>query len=213
LFAGLLAFLVAGEPLGPSPRVETRWAQAGAGRLRRFLGPGVVRAGILAALIAFVTLGAGTAAGVMLAKTRDQALAAVAFGGYAAAFSSFLIGFCVWTRSRTEAGGVPRVMALGALFVALLGPYIVLAIAGILTESGEHVPLFAAPSPAFAFVMVDKFHSPGGDAELYGLAGATAALGWALLGLGLFSAGALRARRRFREARNPALPASAPRAA
>jgi hypothetical protein len=196
-FAGLAAFLIAGEPLGPSARVETRWAMRGAGRLRRWLGPGVVRAGATAALVALVTLAAGTLAGVALAKTRDQLRAALAFGAYAAAFSLFLIGFCVWMRSRSHTGAVPRVLGLGALFVALLGPYIALAIAGILADSGEHIPLFAAPSPAFAFVVVDRYHSPGGDAELYGLASATAAAGWALLGIGLFATGAVRARRRW----------------
>jgi hypothetical protein len=211
LFAALLAFLIAGEPLGPSLRVENRWAQRGAGRFRRFLGPGVARAGLMAMLIALTTLAAGTLAGALLAKTRDQMRAALAFGGYAAGFSFFLIGFCVWTRSRSRAGGVPRVLGLGALFVALLGPYIALAIAGILTDSGAHIQLFAAPSPAFAFVVVDKFQSPGGDAELYGLAGATAALGWALLGVGLFVAGAARARQRVRAAQSLAFRAEAAR--
>jgi hypothetical protein len=114
----------------------------------------------MAALVALVTLAGGTLAGAVLAKTRDQMRAAVAFGGYAAAFSLFLIGFCVWTRSRSHAGGVPRVLGLGALFLALLGPYIALAIAGILTDSGEHIPLFAAPSPAFAFVGSLTEHRP-----------------------------------------------------
>jgi hypothetical protein len=89
------------------------------------------------------------------------------------------------------------VLGVGALFVALLGPYIVLAIAGILGERGDHVPLLAAPSPAFAFVIVERYHSPAGDAELYGLAGMLASVGWALVGVGLFAAGSLRARRRW----------------
>jgi hypothetical protein len=196
-FGVLLAFLVAGEPLGPSARVEMRWALAATGRLRRWLGPGVARAGTAAAAIAVSILAGTCGAGLRLAKSRDDVHSLLAFGGYAAAFSVFLVGFCVWARSRAHSGAVPRVLGLGALFVALLGPYIALAIAGILAEGGERMLLLAAPSPAFAFVMVDKFRSPGSDADLFALAGATAALGWALLGIGLLIAGALRAKRRW----------------
>jgi hypothetical protein len=197
LFAALLAFLVAGEPLGPSARVEARWQQRAAGRLRRWLGPGVARAGAAALVVSLVTLGASTGLGVVLAKSADGRWAALSLGGYAAAFSLFLIGFVVWSRARAHAGGIPRVLAAGALFVALLGPYIVLAIAGILGERGDHVPLLAAPSPAFAFVVVERYHSLGGSPELYGLAGAMASAGWALLGIGLFAVGTLTARRRW----------------
>jgi hypothetical protein len=201
LFSLFLAFLVAGEPLGPSVRVESRWALQSANRLRRWLGPGVARAGAVAALIVVVTLGSTTSAGVLLANTRDQVRAAFAFGGYATAFSLFLIGFCVWARARSHSAGVPRVLGLGAFFLALLGPYIALAIAGILLESGETLLLFGAPSPAFAFVMVERYLSPGGDADVFAIGGTTAAVGWTLLGIGLFAAGTLRAKKRWRQER------------
>lgn len=214
-FSVLLAFLVAGEPLGPSPRVEKRWATSGVGRVRRWLGPGVGRAGLAAAAIALLTICGTSAAGAGLAKSRDQVHALLAFAGYAAAFSVFLVGFCVWARSRANASAVPRVLGLGALFVALLGPYIVLAIAGILAEGGERMLLLAAPSPAFAFVMVQRLQMAGGDADLFSLAGGSAAIGWALLGVGLLVAGSMRAKRRWLTARVeralvPAAPGDAP---
>jgi hypothetical protein len=196
-FGVLLAFLVAGEPLGPSARVEMRWKLSGAARFRRWLGPGVARAGVAAACISVAIVAATSGAGLVLAKSRDEVHSSLAFGGYAAAFTVFLIGFCVWARARAHAAAVPRVLGLGALFLALLGPYIALAIAGILTQSGEQILLLAAPSPAFAFLMVDRFRSPGLEAELFAMAGATASAGWALLGVGLLVAGAVRANKRW----------------
>ena len=210
LFAGLLAFLIAGEPLGPSRRVEAHWALAGVGRLRRLLGPGVARAGGVAALLSLLMLGASTGVGLGLARTRDQLFATLSFGGYAAAFSLFLIGFCVWARARAHSGAVPRVLGTGALFLALLGPYIALAIAGMLADASDHILLLAAPSPAFAFVLAQRFRSSTADPELYALAGAAAAAGWALLGAGLLISGTLKARKRWRAERQGAPPAASP---
>ncbi|MFO7179073.1 MAG: ABC transporter permease [Pseudomonadota bacterium] len=207
-FFVFVAFLVAGEPLGPSPRVVARWQRARTARAWRALGPGVGRAGTAAALAAVVSLGGATVSGVLLADTRDEVFSTLALGSYAAAFAVFLIGFCVWTRARAQGATAPRVLALGVLFAALFGPYIAMAIAGILTQNGESALLIAAPSPAFAFVVADRYRSPGGDADLYGLVGAAASSTWALLGIGLLVTGALHARRRYRA--EHAHPATAP---
>src|SRR5690606_4163656 len=200
LFFVFVAFLVAGEPLGPSARVVARWDRARVSRLLRALGPGVGRAGIAAALAAVGCLGGATLSGVLLADTRDDTFSTLALGAYAAAFALFLIGFSVWTRARTEGAAAPRGLALGVLFAALFGPCIAMAVAGILTDNGDRALLIAAPSPAFAFVVANRYRSPGGDADLYGLVGAAASLAWGVLGIALLAAGTLHARRRVRTA-------------
>lgn len=200
-----VAFLVAGEPLGPSPRVEARWSSRGQGRLARALGPGVGRAAWLSALLALVCTGALTATGVANSTTRDEWFATIAFGGYAAGFTLFSFGFASMARSRASNGTVPRVLLASTLFLALLGPYIGMAIGG-LTTAGEKALLIAAPSPAFAFVVVDRLQSPGGDADLFALTGAAASLGWGLIGLTLLVRGAIVASRRFEASRAARLP-------
>ncbi|HET9929786.1 MAG TPA: ABC transporter permease [Polyangiaceae bacterium] len=213
LFSLFGAFLVAGEPLGPSLRVETHWGRAHASALRRAVGPGVGRAAGAVVLLTLVCQTAVTAVGVLLARSRDDRLALLGFGAYAIGFSLFCVGFAAWARSRTSAGSLPRVLLISATLLALLGPYIAMAIGGMFAEDNLKMRLVAAPSPAFAFAAYERFQSPGGSAELYGLAGAGAALGWALIGLGLLALGATRARQRWARERavaaNPA-PAAAP---
>lgn len=197
-FFAEFAFLLAGEPLGPSARVEARWAAASAGRLRRWLGPGVGRAASSGVLLATACFAILTAAGLLSATTHDQRLAMLSFGGYAYGFAVFLMGFAAFVRARVKGGpGIPRVLLGGALFLALLGPYIAMAISGVLLERTDHTQLVAAPSPAFAFVIVDKLGAPGGDAELFALVGAGASILWGLLGLMLLALGSTAARRRF----------------
>ncbi|MGC4086470.1 MAG: ABC transporter permease [Polyangiaceae bacterium] len=203
MFCLFAAFLVAGEPLGPSLRVETHWARAHASKLRRALGPGIGRAAVAAALLAVSCQVVVTACGLLLAKTRDERLGLLGFGGYALGFSIFCIGFAAWSRSRANAGVVPRVLLTSVMLVAVLGPYIAMAIGGLFGEDTLRMRLVAAPSPAFGFTVYDRFRSPGGDAELYGLAGAGAALGWGLIGLGLLALGAARAKDRWQRERNP----------
>ena len=70
------------------------------------------------------------------------------------------------------------------------------------SEDDLHMRLVAAPSPAFAFAAYERFQSPGGDADLYGLSAAGAALGWGLIGLGLMALGSARARDRWTRERN-----------
>ena len=98
------------------------------------------------------------------------------------------------------------------ILLALLGPYIAMAIGGIFAEDNLRMRLVAAPSPAFAFTAYERFQSPGGSAELYGIAAAGAALGWGLIGLGLLALGATRARERWSNERAAAAPKSAPQA-
>ncbi|HEY8943726.1 MAG TPA: ABC transporter permease, partial [Polyangiaceae bacterium] len=185
LFFVFLAFLIAGEPLGPSLRVQARWARGDHKTAQRWLGPSIGWAGAVTALLSVVCVSALTAVGVFSSSTRDERFAALSLGGYAAGFTLFLLGFSTFSRARAQSSAVPRLALAGALFVALLGPYIAMAIGGILTNGPERALLMTAPSPAFAFVVLDQLRSPGGDAELYALAGAVASVGWGLVGIGL----------------------------
>lgn len=201
VFFVFLAFLVAGEPLGPSPRVEARWAAQPSLPLRRWLGPSVGRGGAVFAVVTVICVGSLTAIGSISALTRDERFAALSFGGYVGGFALFAIGFATAARARANSAAVPRLLLAGALFLALLGPYIVMAIGGILSNGTERALLMAAPSPAFAFIVVDRLKSPGGDADLYAIAGAAASVGWGLIGLGLLLRGALQATTRWNAAR------------
>lgn len=192
-----LAFLVAGEPLGPSARVEARWARRGVGRVRRWVGPGVGRAGAATALLTVACSGGLAAAGFVLASSRDERLVTLTFGGYACGFALFSTGLASFARARAGSAAVARLSLAGALFLALLGPYIAMAIGGMLSSGSERALLMAAPSPAFAFVVVDRLRSAGGDADLYAIAGAVASAGWALFGLGLLLHGAFTAKKRW----------------
>lgn len=191
------AFLLAGEPLGPSARVEVRWSRVKVGRLQRALGPGIGRATLLAAALTCVCLVLLTAVGLRLVSTRDERYALLSISGYALGFSLFCLGFSAWSRARASSPAVPRVLLASVTFVALIGPYVAMAIGGIFADSSPRMLLVAAPSPAFAFAVVDRFRSPGGEADLYALAGVVASTGWGLLGLGLLGAGAARARVRW----------------
>ncbi|MFZ5889745.1 MAG: ABC transporter permease [Myxococcota bacterium] len=197
LFCLFGAYLVAGEPLGPSLRVEAHWERDAASRLRRAVGPGVARAAVAATLLCLSCQLVVTIAGLALAKTRDDRLGLLGFGGYALGFSIFCVGFAAWARARSSAGAVPRVLLTSVVLVALLGPYVAMAIGGIFAEDNVRMRLVAAPSPAFAFAAYERFQSPGGDADLYGLAAAGAALGWGLIGLGLLALGSARAKERW----------------
>lgn len=211
-FFVFVAFLVAGEPLGPSPRVEARWTARHASRMARLLGPGVGRAGWIAALLVTVCMGGLTLTGALSAATRDERFAVLAFGGYAYGFGLFLLGFASFARARAANGTLPRVLLGGAVFLALLGPYIAMAMSGVLFDTGERTLLVAAPSPAFAFVVVDKLRAPGGDADLFALAGAAASVAWGLLGLLLLLRGSSVAARRWKNGRATVEPVVAPEA-
>jgi hypothetical protein len=205
LLCVLVGFVFAGEPLGPSRRVEVHWNRDGVSGLRRFLGPGVIPASITLIALALGCFGVLAVAGFGLVSDKGDALAIVALGGYSAAFVVFIAGFAAWTRARSAAAGVPRVLLLGALFLAFVGPYIAMAIAGV-SGSGSGAMVIAAPSPIYVFHMVSLARDvtvlstgaiapdPARDVALF--AGAVCAGAWALMGLGLLAVAAARVRSR-----------------
>ncbi|MBN2192481.1 MAG: ABC transporter permease [Polyangiaceae bacterium] len=200
-----VTFVAAGEPLGPSRRVLVHWERIRASAIRRFLGPGVMRAATLILALGTTVLTAQTVAAhgwLVFAEppggSLTNALARVdSWGLYLTGFTAFCVGFMAYTRSRAKAATVPRLLLLGALILAAIGPWVVMAIAGVLTHD-DASDAFAALSPTFVpFVLFDRV---GRRPELVMLA-AVCAVGWGVLGLGLFGAASLRARRVVREHR------------
>lgn len=191
----------AGEPLEASSRVRAELERRGAGAVSRFLGPGIVNSAVLVVMVSLGSLGVLVAGGSALElltsplDPRERVGILLVLGLYAAAFLAFLAGLMVWARARASSGTGPRLLMLLALFVALAGPWLVMAILGIFTSSPGDALLIAAPSPAFAFAMIDALDkSPPLGADVLAAGGACMA-GWSLLGLGLLLAGARRAAR------------------
>ena len=204
IFLAFSAFVFAGEPLGPSRRVRVHWDREGAGRLRRYLGPGLMRAMSLLLLLGLVGLlleSAGGVAAELLGgspSATQNVRSLLAFGGYAAGFFVFVVGFTAWVRARSTASTTPRLVLLAMLFLALIGPWIIMAIAGVVTQREDSAMLLAAPSPVYVFQMMKELGRPSPDRLVIG-AGAVCAAAWTLLGMGLLGAARVRSGRVVRE--------------
>lgn len=195
LFMSFAVFLFAGDPIGPSRRVKAQWEQERAGRLRRFLGPSVARAGVLVLLAgaASILVLAGVAIFAIQAggdpKAAEQTGQVVAFAAYAVAFHIFTAGLGAGLRSRTSTPLTTRVLLFTVLFAVVVGPWIVAAIAGLLSSrpgGGNDALLIASPSPLYAFVMVDAISKTDSSPLVAG--GICSAI-WAVLGLAFLDAG------------------------
>ena len=191
VLVGLLSyavFLFAGDPIGPSRRVTAAWDRARASRFRRFLGPGVVRSAVLLLVAGLAAIAALTGAGTVLIAVRApspevQVQELLVFTIYAAAFHVLVVGAGAWLRARSQSAGAARILLFTGLFAIAAGPWMVMAIAGVITESDAHV--VACASPFYAFFAVDEVHKTGpGSAVIASLAAST---GWALLGALLFT--------------------------
>ncbi len=202
LFGAFAAFVFAGEPLGPSRRVRVHWDRRGAGRFERFLGPGVVRATVLAVVITLGSLGLLAVVAVATlawrgAPTLDYTRV-IAFSVYSMAFGLFLYGFASWTRARSKASTVPRILLISMWLLAAAGPFVAMAIAGILSDGSDAALVVASPSPLFPFWLMEQIGRPG-QHDLALMAGAVAAAGWGFLGAGLLTGAAAKSRRVVRE--------------
>jgi ABC-type transport system involved in multi-copper enzyme maturation permease subunit len=195
----------AGEPLGPSRRVRVHWERARAGAFERYLGPGIMQASSLLVVLLLACLGVQTALGVGLellgpsSSAGTNAEKVVAVGGYLAAFLLFCVGFTALVRARSSSATVPRLLLLSLLFLASVGPWILMAIAGVLSDGSDGAIVVAAPSPTYIFVMLDAIGGTSSGREAILAAGAIAALAWALLGIAALGAAAQRTRRVVRQ--------------
>jgi hypothetical protein len=190
------AFLFAGEPLGPSQRVLAHWQQRGTSALRKSLGPGILSASTLLLVLTLLGLSCSAALGAAEAKSAADRDALLAFHGYGLSFFGFVVGFSAWARARADNAGTPRLLLAAALFVAFVGPWIAMAVAGLLTNQHDEAVLMASPSPTFVVTMAQAISTSAPDAGLVATAGCACAAAWALIGVGLFTAAGLRVRAR-----------------
>lgn len=199
------AFLFAGEPLGPSSRVLAHWERARTAGVVKSLGPGVMRASVMLLWLTVAGLLVSGAVGLFVAKTSADRDALIAFHGYAVAFFGFVVGFNAWARARAQSSLGPRVLLVVALFFAFVGPWIAMAIAGVITSERDRAMLMAGPSPTFAVTMEQAIATASPDRGLITTTGAACAAAWAVIGVGLFASAGLRVRKRLQAERESRL--------
>jgi len=191
------AFLFSSEPLAPSQRVLADWQRRGTSALARSLGPGILRACLLLFVLTAGGLVENAALGVLNSKSSAQGDGVLAFHGYALAFFGFVVGFTAWARARAANAGTPRLLLASALFFAFVGPWIAMAVAGVITSQHDRAMLMASPSPSFAATMAQAASSSAPDAGLILATGSACAAAWALIGVGLFAVAGARIRARL----------------
>lgn len=199
VFLTFCVFIFQGDAIGPSRRVLVHWDRAGAGALTRFFGPGLMNTTTLVLILGAGSLLVLGSAGVLMSlfsphvvgSRADDVKRVVTFVGYALSYFIFLAGFGTWVRSKTTSPSIARVMLLVAIFFSTAGPWIVAAIAGIIAHhNSSDAMMVAAPSPFYAFVVLEAIDHP--SRQLAVVAGAVCSVAWALLGLGLIAAASTR---------------------
>lgn len=200
VFLVFALFVFQGDSIGPSRRVLVHWERRNASWLTRFFGPGLLKTMTLIFVMGAASLLVIGAAGVLVSylsphvtTNRElQAQGVIVFVEYVATYFLFLTGFAAWVRTRASTPGIARVMLLVAIFLSAAGPWIVAAIAGVVSEGSDEALVVAAPSPFFAFFLVEALDKPYRGLAM--IAGAICSLAWAMIGLGLFAAAASRAK-------------------
>lgn len=201
VFFTFAAFLVAGEPLGPSRRVRAAWDRVGRGKLLRALGPGVVPATTWLLGLVLLSFAACVGVGLLtLPKAADRDVL-VAFDGQLLAFLVFLCGIAAFFRTRAEGATAPRVLLVVTLLCLLIGPWIAMAIAGVVTRSGDASLALAAPSPTYAFVLAESIQHSSANLDSLILPAILCSAGYALFGVGLLAMAAGRAHARLGQER------------
>jgi len=192
------AFLFAFEPHGPSRRVRIHWQRDGAGPVRRFFGPGLMKSmtlvtvmGILGiAAIALFDAGALEAFGPPGAPRETEIQKIFVWSIYTGLFLIFIIGLVTWLRARDNTPWVSRMIAAAIVFMIAALPWIVVAIGSVAHSGTDDWLIAASPSPFFAFAMVEALDKtdPGSALEV----GLGCAMAWAFLGLVFFASAARR---------------------
>jgi ABC-type transport system involved in multi-copper enzyme maturation permease subunit len=200
VFFTFTAFLVAGEPLGPSRRVRAGWDRAGRSRVLRALGPGVVPATTWLLALVLLSFAGCVGIGLLTLKGTDRDVL-VAFDGQLLAFLVFLCGISAFFRTRAEGATAPRVLLIVTLLAALIGPWIAMAIAGVVTRSGDTTMALAAPSPTYAFVLAEELRRGATNIDSLLLPAILCSAGYALFGVGLLAMAAGRAHARLGQER------------
>jgi hypothetical protein len=199
LFVTFTAFVLSGDALLPSPRVEFRWQKAGAGWATRALGPGLVQTCTLHLVTAlmsmaiFALVGAGLLSrGVFPGMPPVPAVGLLLCAENWSAFLMFVVGFLLWCRARSESTGAARLLTAMVTVVAVAAPWaLFVVLAYPASKRGFDATILAAPSPLYSLAMVRAVEK--GEPHLALTAGLGCSLGWASLGLTLFGFGARRA--------------------
>jgi hypothetical protein len=200
-FVTFTAFVLAGDALAPSPRVEFRWRRDGASWATRALGPGLVATctlQLVTALTALALFALGGAAllsrGVFPGLPPVPAISLLICAEDWSAFLLFVAGFLLWSRVRSESVGAARLLTAMVGMVAVAAPWALFVIfAYPASKRGFDAMVFAAPSPLYSLAMIRAVEK--GEPHLPVTAGLGCSLGWAALGLALFGFGVRRASR------------------
>jgi len=199
VFFIFVIFLVAGDPLGPSRRVRVAWQREMRGPLRRALGPGIVGATTWVLGLILFSFAATTAVGVSTLSSATDRAVLIAVNGQLAAFLVFLAGISAFFRARAQGATVPRVLLLVTILAASIGPWILMAIAGLVTRSGDRALALASPSPSYAFVLAEQIKLGPKNLSDFLLPAILCSAGYALFGLGLLALAGTRSRKRVEE--------------
>jgi hypothetical protein len=160
VFLMMGVYLFAGDSIGPSRRVVLHWDRAGAGRLKRFFGPSIVKTSGLELVVGLFGLVLPTVAGLIAVPPKysgsSQSGEILLFAAYAAGFFTFSVGFAAFLRSRTNTTLAARLLLLAVHFLVAIGPWVVAAIAGVMSSATDRSALVvAAPSPFYVFLALD----------------------------------------------------------
>jgi len=201
LFFLFVVLMVAGEPLGPSRRIRVTWDRAGRSRALRALGPGVVPATTWLLGLILVAFAASLGVGLLTLTKANERNVLLAFDGQLLAFLLFLCGLSAFFRTRAEGPLVPRVLLVVTTVVAAIGPWIVMAIAGVVTQTSDGTLALASPSPTYAFVLAEEIQRGSANLDKLVLPAVLCSAGYALFGVGLFAMAAGRAHARLMQER------------
>jgi hypothetical protein len=109
----------------------------------------------------------------------------------------FLCGVSAFFRTRATGATVPRVLLIVTAVVATLGPWIAMAIAGVVTQTTDGTLALASPSPTYAFVLAEEIQRGSANIDKLILPAVLCSTGYALFGVGLFAMAAGRAHARL----------------
>jgi hypothetical protein len=196
-FFAFVIFMVAGEPLGPSRRVRVAWERTGRSRAVRALGPGVVPATTWVLALLLLTFASCIGVGLLSVKPGTERDVVVLFAGQLLAFLVFLCGLSAFFRARAEGATTPRVLLLVTMLTTGIGPWIAMAIAGVVTRGRHDALALAAPSPTYAFVLADELKSGSTYPFELVLPAILCSAGYALFGVGLLALAASKSHQRL----------------
>lgn len=188
VFLMLGVYLFAGDSIGPSRRVTMHWDRVGAGKFKRFLGPGIVKTSFLQLLVGIGAITIPLCTGLftvaprpLISRSPFEELIAL-FALYAVGFFVFSVGFTAFLRSRTNTTLGARLLLLAVHFLIGIGPWVVAAIAGVISSGSDRSALVvAAPSPFYVFLAMDALDR--GKESILVLGSVLMSITWGAIGL------------------------------